>query len=84
MQALETSEISPETMAGLIAQDKADKAAAAAGLPTYRDLANMARNLHALLGMVSDFGAATDGLGHPDAQNAALDDGEQMLARVPS
>lgn len=77
-------EIEPAVMAALIAQDKADKAAASAGLPSYRELAQSVRTLNKLLGMVTDFGTATDGHGCPDEQNGALDSAAALIARIPA
>lgn len=77
-------ETAPAVMAALIGQDKADKAAVAAGLPSYRELAQTVRTLHKLLGMVSDFGTATEGLGSPDEQNGALDSAEALISRIPA
>lgn len=77
-------DIDPAVMAALIGQDKADKAASASGLPSYRELAQTVRTLHRLLGMVSDFGSATEGIGNPDEQNSALDSAAALIARIPA
>lgn len=53
-------------------------------LPTYSELVHALRKHHELLGMVSDFGTGTEGMGNPDDQNEALDRATGLLARIPA
>lgn len=53
-------------------------------LPTCSELVQALRKHQELLGLVSDFGTATEGVGNPDDQNGALDSVSGLLSRIPS